>query len=136
MSMTDNMENAVLDASLGASATLLGSIVEIGLSTTPISDDGTGATEPSTGNYSRVSIDNDGTNWNPSASGIKTNASDIIFPEATEDWGTITDWALYDSGVMKFHGIVDDGAGTADPVTVYSGNRVRFTTNQLRISLE
>jgi hypothetical protein len=136
MGMTNNMENAVLDASLGAGATLLGSTVEIALSTTTIADDGTGITEPSVGAYARVSVSNDGTNWGAASGGIKTNAVDIIFPEATAGWGTLTHWALYDSGVMKFHGTIDDGAGTPDPITVVTEDRVRFTASQLRITLD
>jgi hypothetical protein len=136
MGMTNNMKNVVLDASLGAGATLLGSTVEIALSTTTIADDGSGITEPSGNGYARVSVTNNGTNWSAASGGIKTNAVDIIFPEATAGWGTISDWALYDSGVMKFHGIVDDGEGTPEPIAVLSEYRVRFTASQLRISLD
>jgi hypothetical protein len=62
MGMTNNMKNVVLDASLGAGATLLGSTVEIALSTTTIADDGSGITEPSGNGYARVSVTNNGTN--------------------------------------------------------------------------
>lgn len=136
MGMTNNMKNAVLDASLGSGATLLGSTVEIALSTTTIADDSTGITEPSGNGYARVTVANNGINWGASSGGIKTNSTDIIFPEASGSWGTITDWAMYDTGVMKFHGIVDDGAGVPDPITVVAEDRVRFTASQLRITLD
>lgn len=136
MGMTDNMENLILDSSLGSSATLIGSVVEIALSTTTISDDGSGISEPSGSGYSRVSVDNDGVNWAAASGGIKTNLTDIIFPEATGNWGTLIEWALYDTGVMKFHGIIDDGSGISDPITITNGDRVRFSASQLRISVD
>ena len=63
----------------------------LGLSTTPISQDGTGATEPSgTAGYTRVTITNDKTKFSTSSNSELYNVVDLSFPESTASWGTIT----------------------------------------------
>lgn len=137
MSFANNLENAILDALLGASASLLGSSVDIALSTANPGEDGTGIAEPSGAGYARVSVTNDGTEWGAAASGEKTNINVITFPQASGgNWGLISHWALYDSGVMKLYGEIDDGAGTPTPRQVNDGDIFRFLAGKLRISLD
>ena len=45
-------------------------------------------TEPAVGDYARVAIDNDKTTWTVSTLGTLTNDIDVVFPEASADWGT------------------------------------------------
>lgn len=136
MSFVNDLENAVLDALLGASATLLGGSVDIALSTTDPGEDGSGITEPSGGAYARVTVTNNGTNFPAAASGEKSNGAAITFPSATGDWGTISHWALYDSGTLKIYGELDDGAGTPTTREVLSGDVFSFPVGQLRITLD
>jgi len=69
----------------------------LGLSKTPITTDGTGATEPSDGAYERVAIKNDKTNWSTSTDGSITNKNRIEFNEALTAWGVCTHVFLADA---------------------------------------
>jgi hypothetical protein len=62
----------------------------VGLSTTPINADGTGATEPSGGAYARVAVTNNKTNWGVAANGALSNLTNVEFPESTLEWGIVT----------------------------------------------
>jgi len=53
------------------------------------------ANELSSGNYSRVST-SASSDWNLPSVGSFENTSQILFPEATSDWGTITYFSLWD----------------------------------------
>jgi len=90
MSVTNYQANRILDREFGAAAYSTLPTLYIGLSTTAILDDGTGATEPSVGGYARVAVTNDKTNWGTASAGVLTNAVAIEFPIAMLSWGTIT----------------------------------------------
>ena len=136
MSFTNTLENAILDAMLGTGATLFGGTVEIALSTTDPTEDGSGITEPSGGGYARASVTNNSTNFPAASSGTKSNGTAITFPTATATWGTLSHWALYDGGVLKIYGELDDGAGTPTTREVLTGDDFSFPIGQLRITLD
>jgi len=137
MSMFDDFENDVLDAMLGATATLLASGVEIGLSTTTPTEAGGNITEPSGAGYARVYVNNDGSEWPASTVGEKANANTLTFPQASGgNWGLVTHWVMYSSSVPVIWGILDDGAGAALPRQINDGDVFRFLAGQLRISLD
>lgn len=137
MSLMNAMENAVLDELLGASASLIGTPVEIGLSTTTPDDTGGGITEPSGYGYVRASVVNDGTEWPAAASGIKENLNTIMFPAASGgSWGTLTHWVMFQGGTAKLWGVLDDGAGTPTPRTIVDGDTFRFLAAGLRIMMD
>lgn len=136
MSFCDPLENTILDALLGASATLIGSSVDICLSTTALNDDGTGYTEPSGGSYARQTVTNNGTNFGAAAAGVKSNATEIAFPTATADWGEIVEWFMLEGATVVMHGELDDGAGNAQPRNVYNGDTFKFLVGNLRINLD
>lgn len=137
MSYFNGHENEVLDAQLGDGHTLLGTPVEIGLSTTTPADDGTNITEPVGNGYARASVDNTTANWGDAAAGVKSNAAEITFPAASGGgWGTVTHWILYSGGVAKIWGVLDDGTGTPLPVEIEDGDTPRFQVGQLRIELD
>lgn len=60
--------------------------------------DGSGA-EVSGGDYARVEIPSNTTNWSAPSTGTGveaiTNLLTLTFPTPTADWGTITHWALW-----------------------------------------
>jgi hypothetical protein len=58
---------------------------------------GTNFTEVATGAYARVAVTNNATNWPAASAKAKSNDTDVVFPEATADWGTVTCWGLYDA---------------------------------------
>lgn len=57
------------------------------------SSTGSTVTEPAGGNYSRVLVVRDATNWPNAAGGQAANGTDIQFPIASAAWGTCTHWA-------------------------------------------
>ena len=139
MSMTNSLELTVLDALLGAGATLLGASVDIALSTADPLEDGSGLAEPSGNGYARVTVNNDGAAWGAASTGgdgkgVKANAGTITFPAASGGaWGLISHWAIIDTGVVKLKGLVDDGAGVGQPRQVNDGDIFRFPAGNLRI---
>jgi hypothetical protein len=136
LTFSNSFENVVLDSILGSGATLLGSTLEVALSSTNPTEDGSGITEPVGNGYSRKSISNDATYWGAAADGEKTNASTIIFAEASGAWGTMTHWAIYDTGVFKIYGEITDVSGNSSPQYVDNGDVVRFLTGALKITLD
>lgn len=141
MSFLDVHERAVLDANLGAGATLLGATVDIGLSTTAPADDGTNITEPAGGAYARKTVNNDGAEWSAAATvgGIttKANINTIVFVQASgAAWGLISHWVLYDGGVPKIWGLLDDGTGTPLARQVNDGDIFQFLATELRVKLD
>jgi hypothetical protein len=76
----------------------------IGLSTADPTDDASGLAEPGGGSYARV--ETAAGDWNVAGSRATSNANDITFPTAEENWGTITHIAGFDAatdGNMLFH---------------------------------
>jgi hypothetical protein len=95
---TDYTAKKVLDHIVGK--TDMGSLPTgyIALFTAVGSDDGTGFTEVSGGNYSRV--ETAATDWNAasgSAPSSNSNANDIEFPTPSADWGTVIAFGIYDA---------------------------------------
>ncbi len=133
------MANAILDEMLGASATLnvIPDPVYVGLSKTTIGDDGSNITEPTGGSYAKVSKPNDGASFSAAVSREKRNADQIDFPQASGDWGEITDWFLSDAAgtTIYAHGKLDDGVGGNQPREVFNGDDFRILVNQMRVRL-
>lgn len=76
-----------MDMAVGGVAYTPDSKLYVGLSSTKINQDGTGATEPqSTMNYSRVEVDNSNVSWQNTVNCEKKNLILIEFNEATGNW--------------------------------------------------
>ena len=75
------LRNTILNEVFGGVAFTAPGTLYLGLSTTPIADDGTGATEPTVGGYARLAIANDKTNWSTAAGADNfiTNAVELSF---------------------------------------------------------
>ena len=90
-SFSNFLENEILDHIL-----LTGSYTPanlyIGLYTSTPDDTG-GGTEVSGNNYSRVQHES----WDVSSSGASENTSDITFPTANGNWGTIIAFGIFDA---------------------------------------
>ncbi len=124
---TNYLENALLNLVLGGTSWTPPATVYVALYTASPGESGTG-TEVSGGNYARVAVPNDTTNWPTTSSGQKSNAVDIVFPMATADWGTVVAWALCDAptgGNVLIYGDVTP----ARPVV--SGDIPRFRAGEL-----
>ena len=100
--MSDWLENAVLDLVLRGTPYLGASTIYAALFITPTTDSG-GGTEVSGPSYARVQV----ATFNVPVGGITSNASNAQFPTASENWGLVTHFALYDSvtaGNLLYHG--------------------------------
>ena len=123
-------ENEILDHIFGKGS-YAPPTIHVGLSTADPTDDGSGLAEPSGGGYARASTSSN--NWNTASGGATANANDIMFPEATGSWGTITHFALFDAasgGNMLAHGSL-----SASKV-ISSGNAVKFAAGDLDVTLD
>jgi hypothetical protein len=129
------LENEVLDHVMGVGSYTMPTVY-IALCTADPTDAGTGASMnevADSGSYARVAISADfGT---PAASGSISNDGEITFPEATGSWGTVSHFALLDSGThgagnMLVYGALDSSK------EVSSGDTVKFAVGELTVSLD
>ncbi len=100
--MSDFLENKILDHITGRTAYSAPSAVYLGLSTGDFTDTGSGSSELTGNNYSRVAVA-----FDASANGATQNTSSIDMPAASGNWGTVSHWGLWDaatSGNMLLHG--------------------------------
>ncbi len=135
-SFTDYLENKLLDHVFGCGTRNYTSPVniEVALSTTTIAEDGTGITEPSsTAGYARVSTS--GSDWSSASSGQVTNATEIVFPQATSDWGTITDFALFEVDSVGNRTMIAYGTLTT-PKSVSTGDTAKFAVGDIIVTLD
>lgn len=136
-SFNNYLELKVLDHVFGNTAFVAPATLYVGLSTTPIQEDGTNITEPATGAYERMAITNNTTNW-PAAAlvaglGTKNNGIPITFPQATASWGMVVDFFIADhvsAGNILCYGTLDTAK------TIDTGDTGEFAVNALTITLD
>jgi hypothetical protein len=90
-----------------------------------------GGTECSGGNYSRVSVTNNATNFPASSSGVKANGTAVTFPTASGNWGTVTAFGVFDastSGNLLYFGSLSASR------SVTSGDTARFAAGDFTIT--
>jgi hypothetical protein len=129
-SFSDYWENEVLDHLFGK-GNYTPPTVYVGLSTADPLDSGAGLSEPVGNGYARVQTTE--SDWNVAAGGLLDNANIITFSAASGEWGTITHFALFDSGSgghLLAHGAL------AQAKVVGSGDTVRFTGGDLDITMD
>jgi hypothetical protein len=106
----------------------------MGLSTTTILADGSGATEPTGGSYARVALANNKTTFSVSTVGTLTNLITISFAESTLSWGTITYVFLASAGTTGVNDIWYFEA-LPTPKAVASQTTVSFSPSAMTVSL-
>ena len=114
--------NKLLDHVAGGDSLGLAGPWYLGLSTTAIAADGTGITEPSGGNYSRVSVALSSSNWKKLGTGPGNtwcNKVDISFPAPSGAWNECL--YLFASDASSAGNIVWK-APLNRPITVASGD--------------
>jgi hypothetical protein len=129
-SFADYWENEVLDHLFGKGS-YTSPTIYVGLSTADPADDTSGLAEPSGNSYARVVTT--GADWNTASDGTIDNANDIIFPQASGSWGTLTHFALFDAasgGNMLAHGSLNVSK------SISSGDTAKFTASDLNVSLD
>lgn len=101
--------------------------LKVALYTAAPSDTG-GGTEVSGGSYARASLGA----MTSSSGGATSNVANIVFPQASGSWGTVTHFAIFDSnGTPKF---IVWGALTT-PQLVSTGVNYSIPAGQLNFSL-
>ena len=121
MSISAYQSNRINNRNFGNITFTVPTTVYFGLSTSPINFDGTGATEPSGNNYSRVAVANNKTTWGNSANGILSNLIQIIFPQSSGSWGTITNILLADASIagnILYYDVLSPSRSVAASTTV------------------
>jgi hypothetical protein len=135
MAITTATANKVLDYLFGSIAFSNLSTMYMGLSTTQIQPDGTGATEPSTSTaYARIPIVNNKTNWRTASAASLSNSTAITFPESTASWGTITHVFLAASATVGAADIWYFEALSV-PKTVQTSTTVQFAIGAITVSM-
>lgn len=128
-SLSDYIENKILDHLLRNTAYTQLSHLYVGLSTVDPTDDGSGLAEPSGNGYSRVEVDD----WDDASGRHIQNSGLISFPEATGDWGTITHFAVFDAltgGNMIAYGTLSTFKDVDDGGSVYfEAGRINITVS-------
>ena len=105
----------------------------IGLSSTKPSQDGTGVSEPSGGNYARVQI----TEFSVANNGTIKNINAIEFPRSTAQWfdstAKATYWVLFDGNTTEANLL---SCGELDePKTIESNTAITIAAETLSITL-
>ena len=123
-SLSNYAENKILDHLTGKTSYTMPTIY-VALSTTDPREPGSGTTDPSGNNHSRVTTS--GSTWNSASNGSTTNNTDITFPTASGSWGTVQYGALYDAannGNMIAYGTLNPSktVGDGDVFKILAGN--------------
>lgn len=129
--LADSDANNSLDVRFGAAASTAPGTYYVGLSSTPPTNAGGNITEPVGGNYARVAVANNPTNWPPATARGKANGTTISFPTATANWGTFGWFILMDAptgGTMRGWGDLS----TAQ--TISNGGAASFAAGALTLS--
>ena len=133
---SDYIENKLVDHIFRAASFTKPTNLYIALFTSAPSDSG-GGTEVSGGSYARQALNPSDTNWyatqggttgNSSGTGGATsNAVDVVFPQATANWGTVVALAIFDAvtgGNLLFQGSlsVSKTINTGDQAKLAAGD--------------
>lgn len=128
-SITDFLENELLDHIFNASYTAPATIF-LALATADPTDAATGASMnevANSGSYARTAI-----TVGVSASRRVTQDAVVTFPQATGSWGTVTHWAITDSGTHGAGNVLAHGAfGTAK--VIVSGNTPSVASGEVYV---
>ena len=107
--------------------------VYVALFTAAPNVDGTGGTEVTGGDYARVqTAASDWGNATSADPSVLQNAEPIEFPEATDAWGTVTHFALYDDPTAGNLLTVAELNASKAPT---SGDVPRFAAGELSVTL-
>lgn len=93
---SDYLENEVLDHVLGGGDYTRPATVYVALFNVAPTDAG-GGTEFTGGNYARLAVTNNATNFPAASGGSKSNGVDFTFPETTASHGTLVAVGIYDA---------------------------------------
>jgi hypothetical protein len=119
--ISNYLENALINATLRNTAYSSAATVYVALFTTDPTDAGSG-TEVTGGSYARVAA-----SFGAPSNGSSATDADVNFAQATDNWGTVTHFGIYDaltSGNLLYHGAltVSKTIGTGDVFKIPTGS--------------
>ncbi len=129
-SFSNYWENEVLDHLFGKGAYTPPTIY-VALTAADPGEAGAGLSEPVGNGYARAQTAP--SDWNTANGGLLDNAGEIEFDTPTDNWGTLTHFALFDAataGNMLAYGTLTNAK------TVGSGDTVRFAAGELNVTLD
>lgn len=133
-SLSDYLENKILDHMLGGPDFVRPATVYLGLWTSALSDASTGSSsgEATFGGYARVAVTNNSTNFPGASAGGKSNGSTITFPTPTSGAGqVVTHVGVFDASSS---GNLLMWADLTSPITVVVGSAIYFNAGDLTFS--
>jgi len=127
-SFSDLIENKILEHAVGKTQWTFPTNVYVGLFTSACSDASPG-TEVSGGSYARKQTS--GADWSAASGGALSNAVELAFVEATDAWGLVTHFALFDAA----SGGTYIGWGTlGTSKQIDSGDQAKFAAGDLDLT--
>lgn len=133
---TDTVETAILNHLFGKSTWTPPATMYLLVSSTAITDAGTGATEPTTGGYARVATT--GSHWRAptgTAPVVITNASVLSFPKATAGWLAGTQVAYFALSSAATGGTFQVTGSLAVGKAIETDDTLEFPPDSLAIRL-
>ena len=128
--MTDYLAEKLLDHVFKNTSYTAPTTVFISLSTSDPGVDGSGISEPSTGeNYDRVAH----ASWETASGGFTENSGDIEFNPASASWGTITYMAICNSLAQGDVLWYDQATPNQEPT---AGDTVKFNDGDIEVTLD
>ena len=131
-SLSDYAENAVIKHLTKEAAYSPAATVYLALATADPTDAATGASMnecANTGSYARTAV-----TFGAAASRRVTQSGTVTFPTATGAWGTVTHWAVVDSGTYGSGNVLASGA-VAVAKSVVSGNTPSIPTTETYVEI-
>lgn len=122
---TNYLEDELIDHILRNAAYSSPAAVYVGLFTAAPGEAG-GGTEVTGGSYAREAV-----TFSAPSNGATSNSGDVTFTTASDNWGTVTHFAIFDAvsaGNMLYY-----GALTTSKV-IGTGDTAKFSTGQLQIA--
>lgn len=139
--LCDNVEDAVLQWLFGGTTPRAASTtVHVALHTSDPGESPDGTTELDAGtlSYARQSTAA-GTDWTITGNQA-VSAVAVEFPQATEDWGTVTHFSLWDGAADTdnplFSDVIRDSGGTATTKTVSTDDTISFAAGDLTATID
>lgn len=133
MALTDYEEGRILKFLFGNVPFTVPPVYYVGLSSTPVQEDGTGATEPSGMNYSRVAVANLTTSFTYLGNQITNAGTPIIFPTASASWGQMNYAVIFD---MSSGGTPSLSGSLSPSQTIDTNQRLQFSQGDMVITLD
>lgn len=130
MPKSDYLKNEILDHMLSGAVFASPATVYVALYTVAPTDAG-GGTEVSAASYARVAVTNNAVNFPAAVAGAKTLATQLDFPQATENWGTVEAIGILDAaaaGNLLFWANVNVAqAVTTGDIARFPASSITFT---------